>query len=345
MADTTSPNGATDMPVPKQTVSDESTGSVLSSGASETVESVKGFGSPAAPSPIVNPSKHLDFGVGSKSEPVTPSTPFRKEDSVDYNQFVMDTLLWSNKVRSAFYLLSGIIFILTVDYMLSSGSPLLTVICQLTLGQMALNFLRQAISPQLQQKATWLDSAWTHAAIKRLESSVKTLAALHDKHLSAGSPHKHLIIACSLWLLSMCARLITASNLVLVLYIGAFITPVVYTANRKSIDPAVKDGFKQVQERVASLDRRVKAAVFTILILLLGYRMSYVDLAIAAFVVCVYARSQLPEEADEISKKLGPVVTPLGKTAAQIGGHIGRAVEGAMDKFELTPTPMKKKNA
>ena len=31
-------------------------------------------------------------------------------------------------------------------------------------------------------------------------------------------------------------------------------------------------------------------------ILLLGYRMSRVDLLIAGFVVCVYARSQLPSE-------------------------------------------------
>jgi hypothetical protein len=60
------------------------------------------------------------------------------------------------------------------------------------------------------------------------------------------------------------------------------------------------------QVRVESLDRRVKAGVFTVLILLLGYRMSYIDLAIAAFVVCVYARSQLPEEVSsaEISLQL-----------------------------------------
>ena len=37
------------------------------------------------------------------------------------------------------------------------------------------------------------------------------------------------------------------------------------------------------------------------------------------------------------------MATPLGKTAAKMGGHISRAMEGAMEKFELTPTPMKKK--
>jgi hypothetical protein len=41
MADTATSNGAADILVPKHTVSDESSGSVLSSGASETVESVK----------------------------------------------------------------------------------------------------------------------------------------------------------------------------------------------------------------------------------------------------------------------------------------------------------------
>ena len=33
-----------------------------------------------------------------------------------------------------------------------------------------------------------------------------------------------------------------------------------------------------------------------LVILLLGYRMSRIDLIIAGFVVCVYARSQLPSE-------------------------------------------------
>ena len=41
---------------------------------------------------------------------------------------------------------------------------------------------------------------------------------------------------------------------------------------------------------------------------------------------------------------MGPLTTPLGKTAANVGGHIGRAMEGALEKFELTPTPAKKKN-
>jgi hypothetical protein len=73
--------------------------------------------------------------------------------------------------------------------------PSSAVVAYLTLGQMALNFLRQAISPSLQQKATWLDSAWTAAAINQLAASIKTLAAIHDEHLSASNPHKHLIVS------------------------------------------------------------------------------------------------------------------------------------------------------
>ncbi len=59
---------------------------------------------------------------------------------------------------------------------------------------MALNFIRHWINPSLQQRATWLDSAWTAAAIDRLGSAIKALAAVHDEHLSAGNPHKHLLV-------------------------------------------------------------------------------------------------------------------------------------------------------
>ena len=60
-------------------------------------------------------------------EPSTPTTPFvAKDEALDYNQFVMDTLLWTNRVRSGFYLLAGSLLILGVNYMLSTGTPLLT---------------------------------------------------------------------------------------------------------------------------------------------------------------------------------------------------------------------------
>ncbi len=46
---------------------------------------------------------------------------------------------------------------------------------------------------------------------------------------------------------------------------------------------------------------------------------------------------------EELGRKIGPMTTPIGQTAAHVGGRIGRAMGGAMEKFELTPTPMKKK--
>ena len=52
----------------------------------------------------------------------------------------------------------------------------------------------------------------------------------------------------------------------------------------------------------------------------------------------------LTSQVEELGKKIEPLATPLGKTAATVGGRIGRAMEGAMEKFELTPTPVKKKN-
>ncbi len=119
------------------------------------------------------------------------------------------------------------------------------------------------------------------------------------------------------------------------------------------------------------MDRRAKAAGITVLILLLGYRMSMLDLLIAAFMVCVYARSQHPTEVrgrgterwllpyfsigrgalllihnaqvEVLSKQIAHVATPIGKVVGHMGGQIGKAVEGAVEKYELTPTPMKKK--
>ena len=54
--------------------------------------------------------------------------------------------------------------------------------------------------------------------------------------------------------------------------------------------------FTEAKQRFEAIDRRGKAAGIMLVILLLGYRMSRIDLIIAGFVVCVYARSQLPSE-------------------------------------------------
>jgi hypothetical protein len=93
-----------------------------------------------------------------------------------------------------------------------------------------------------------------------------------------------------------------------------------------------------------AVDRKGKAAGIALAILVLGYCMSTLDLFLGAFVVCVYARSQLPSEVDQISKKVAPITTPLGKTAVNIGGQLTRMASATVEKYELTPTPMKKKN-
>ncbi len=53
--------------------------------------------------------------------------------------------------------------------------------------------------------------------------------------------------------MSMLARLISASDLVLVLYVGAFAVPLLYSSYRQQIDPVVKDGLQQVPGQGDSL--------------------------------------------------------------------------------------------
>lgn len=68
--------------------------------------------------------QQLDFDLGIKREPDTPSTPAVhtpapavKEEAgeVDYVQFVNDVLQWTNAVRSGFYLVAGVAGILLMD--------------------------------------------------------------------------------------------------------------------------------------------------------------------------------------------------------------------------------------
>lgn len=304
---------------------------------------MKAFGSPS----LENIQSKLDFGM----TPATPATPpftsrppNATDSTLDYTSFISDVLLWTNIVRSAIYLSIGVALILFVNTLLFAGTPFLTIVCHLTLFQMALNFIRHWLNPSLQEKATWLDSAWTAAAINKLASSIKGLAAVHDEHLSASSPHKHLAIASSLWIVSMLARLVSAPRLVLISYISAFVLPKLYSTFKSKIDPITHDLYAKVKKQVDAVDRKGKAAGIALAILILGYCMSSLDLFLGAFVICVYARSQLPSEVDHISKKVGPITTPLGKTAANIGGQLTRMASSAVEKYELTPTPIKKKN-
>lgn len=90
-------------------------------------ESPKPFGSPAPTSPLDHTSKQLDFGVV-KPEPKTPGTPFvsSSDEVIDYNQFIKDTLLWTNKVRSSIYLVGGLISIFLMNKALHSKTTIIT---------------------------------------------------------------------------------------------------------------------------------------------------------------------------------------------------------------------------
>ena len=142
----------------------------------------------------------------------------------------------------------------------------------------------------------------------------------------------------------MLARLVSAPRLVLISYVSAFILPKLYASFKSKINPILNDAYGQAKKQFEAVDRKGKAAGIGLLILVLGYYMSHLDLMLGAFVLVVYARSQLPSEMDQIAEKVGPITTPLGKTAASIGGQLGRMASSAVEKYELTPTPMKKKN-
>ncbi|KAG1665425.1 hypothetical protein FOA52_005767 [Chlamydomonas sp. UWO 241] len=307
----------------------------------ETLDSVtQGFGSP-------DMKQALNTGAAATaSTPATPATPAPYSSAppspVDYNAFIRDTLLWTNPVRSAVYLVCGTVLIMLVDYMLGHNVPLLTVVAYLTIAQMALNFLRHAVSPEMQHKATWLDSAWTAAAVQQIGDGIKGLAEVHDKHLSASNPHKHLIIAMSLWMVSLLCKLVTPMALALWLFIAAFAIPKAYMLLKSRIDPVAKDVYGKAKAKWGAADHRIKAGVIMVLILALGC-VSTIDLVIAAFVVFVFAHSQLPKEVEQFGKKVGPVLTPVGNTAAAVGGRVSSMLIGASNKFELTPTPIKAK--
>ena len=59
-------------------------------------------------------------------------------------------------------------------------------------------------------------------------------------------------------------------------------------------------------------------------------------------VSCLTCSFPLPQFED-MTKRAAPVLTPIGNTAAAMGGHISKAVGGVVQKYELTPTPAKKK--
>eukprot|EP00798_Chlamydomonas_sp_ICE-L_P016277 gene16277-22458_t len=88
--------------------------------AAQKVE--QAFGSPAnTPS-----GKTLDFGVSATTPSTPPSLISSAGGEIDYDQFIWDTLMWKNAVRSVVYLVLGLVLITAACMLFNSSTPLLT---------------------------------------------------------------------------------------------------------------------------------------------------------------------------------------------------------------------------
>uniref|UniRef100_A0A7S0RQ73 Reticulon-like protein n=1 Tax=Chlamydomonas leiostraca TaxID=1034604 RepID=A0A7S0RQ73_9CHLO len=316
--------------------------------------STKGFGSPAPPSPLDHSAKQLDFDLkqGEKPVPATPATPVLpnstkpssgedEEGEVDYNAFIRDTLLWTHRVRSGLYLLSGVAVILVAHRAATSRLTLVTGVCYAALAQLALNFVRALSAPALQARCTWGDSAWTYGAIHYFGSALKAAAAVHDAHCMGSDPAKTLRIGALLWAVSLGARTLSTTHLALALYVAAFTLPKAYTMFRSKIDGVTGKAFGQAKAQFDKLDVRARAAAVVLPLLLAGYALSRLDLAIALFLLAVYGRCWLTPSG--VAALENRVVKPLTATTTKVGGTVSRLVGQAAAKYELTPTPTKAK--
>lgn len=319
-----------------------------SSKVADAIGAVKeqAFGSPAAAASPLQGTK-LDFGA-KVATPATPATPFVPKmelgDDVDYNAFIKDTLLWTNKVRSAVYLLGGLLAILAAYAVFNSTTPLITAVCYVVLGQMALNFIRATASPKLQERATYADSAYTHWAIGQTTAVVRGAAVVHDSHLSTLQPQKTLEIIMGLWLLSILARYVSAFVLLAAVYALLFVVPKLYVMNKAKIDKLASDVSTKAKAKISTLDMRVKALLIVVPVLLLGYFNSRPDMIIAIFVVLAYARTHFKQsEVEAHVKTISDKTQFITKTASKVSVKISNAVGTFADKHELTPTPTKKK--
>ncbi|GIM15221.1 hypothetical protein Vretimale_18018 [Volvox reticuliferus] len=174
--------------------------SPLSSILKQTATEMKtAFGSPQpdstpevpeapAASPEVNPAKQLDFNVN----PPTPATPAMMAsttgDMLDYNAFISETLLWTNKVRSAFYFVCGLLAWLVVRAILNSSVTFITGLCYTLLIYLSFNFIRGAFAPRYQERCNWTDSSITHVLSAALSGAISAAAALLDRHVKGLDP-------------------------------------------------------------------------------------------------------------------------------------------------------------
>lgn len=352
-------------------------------GAQAFEDTTNAFGSPHAAAPQSPPAaKQLDFGldvgaggVGGKlaaaAAPASPATPVMPTTSVtssnmaygdllsgtssaaagaaggggdvDYNAFLRDTLLWVNKVRSAVYLVGGLLAIYLVHRLFTTQVTLVTGVCWALLVQLGLNFGRSFISPKLQERFTWSDSAWRAGAAHSFDSALRVVAAVHDAHLQGSNAAKTLRIIALLWLVSVAGRVASAAGLATLLWVAAFVVPKAYTQFQAQIDQVLGDVTTQVKDRFFGLDAKVRAALVIVPLIGAGYALSGADLGVALLTLAVYGKLSLaPAQMDKLNHS---VTQPITNTVSKMGATVGHLMTQAAAKYELTPTPVKKKRA
>ncbi|EFJ46145.1 hypothetical protein VOLCADRAFT_105715 [Volvox carteri f. nagariensis] len=295
---------------------------------------------PAA-SPVVNPAKQLDFNVN----PPTPATPVMMAstagDELDYNAFITETLLWTNKVRSSFYFICGLLAWLVVRAVFTSPITLFTGLCYTLLFSLGFNFLRGAFAPRYQERCTWANSSLTQLLISVVTGAIRVAASLHDRHLHGLDPLRTLEVGMALWILSVLGRALDAVTLLLLLHLGAFTLPLGYKVYKKRIDTIVADVYGKVHAQYEKFDRRVRAAMVLVPMATMFILLPNVDRFVAIFICLAYGRVLAkPDEFATFQKRIEPVGKTIKKT---VFTPVTSAAANAMSKYDLTPTPRKKK--
>lgn len=288
-----------------------------------------------------------DFTTPVKAAPpATPATPqltgASKVAPSEFTEFITSTIMWESKTRSAFYFLAGLATLYMLSWWTEQGISIMSGVCYLLLVSMSFNFVRSTIFPEQQQRGAynWSDSCWTRVAADKLSMLVRTLAACHDTYLSGLAAEQTLKVAATVWVLACLGKFLSPLTVLFYIFLFTFTLPVLYSKNQAAVDKGMSDVMASVKKALASLDRRAKAAAVAVSCLLFAIFFTYFDIAAMCFIALVYAKTLLkPSEIDLMSKKMEPMVATATKLAKAGGKRMGDLAT----KFDLTPTPAKKK--
>jgi len=265
-----------------------------------------------------------------------PATPGSADTAMSYNDFMFETITWKNKLRSVLYLVGGLLMIGLVYRLLFSSTTLVAGVCYVALAQMALNFSRQLISPEFQKHCTWADSAWTQAAINYFGSVLKAVAELNDRHMDGSNTTKTLRVGAGLWIISILGRYVSAFQLVVGLWILAFTLPKAYYTYQGHVDSVIGKAYTTAKDKFKGVHPGIRAAIVVLPILVAGYVLSQVDLAVAVFLLLVYVRSWMqPSHVDLVKKNLNPITN----TASKLGSRFGSFAIDQAKAYDVYPTP------